>query len=141
MHWQASVGILRLNIVYVTDYKPSLDVYMAVPPVEIAPLQPDEFTGSESEARSNDAHGTDRFFQVIQKKPKFIWRQDPWLLQSFGRTFHPHQADWIHSVQFDQFSFHRPIEQDVHDASNMPLAFRRKIETHKPLLYQQWLDF
>src|SRR5215472_19038529 len=72
MHWQAPVGIFCLHIINVADHKTPLNVNLTVSPVKIAPLQSDEFTGAESEARRNNAHGADRFFQVMQEKPKLV---------------------------------------------------------------------
>src|SRR5712692_1607721 len=141
MNGQPPVRVGSFHLIDTADYNSPLNMDLKTLPIEVAPLQADQLACAEPETHRNDAHCADGLLQVLQKKEELPHGQSSRLLQTFRRTFHPHQIHRIHLVHVDQFPLHRPVEQDVHDAADVPFALRRKIKFRKPFLNEQRLDF
>src|SRR5260370_33403165 len=75
------------------------------------------------------------------RKNHFDDSEDPGLSETLRRTFHTDETHRIHPVNIDEFPFHRPVEQNMHDAAHMALALRCKIETHEPFLDKERFHF
>ena len=110
-------------------------------PIEVAPLQVHEFACPEAEARRHDAHRSDGLLELVMLHPEFFDRQNSGLSETFRRAFHTDETHGIHPVNIDEFPFHRPAEQNMHDAAHVPLALRCEIEAHEPFLDKEGFTF
>ena len=113
------------------DHSP-LDMDFKGFPVEVARLEAHDFACCQAEVRRHDAHRSDGFLELVEQRPEFLDRQNPGLPETLRRTFHTDEAHGVHPVNIDVFPFHRPVEQNVHNAAYVSLTLWCKIEKVTP---------
>ena len=65
-------------------------------PVEVTPLQSEEFTAPQPRSHIQDDHRPERFFRdLLDEPPAFVDRQHPRLRLAFTHTSDPNKPHWV----------------------------------------------
>ncbi len=136
IEWQGPGRAFRLCLAHTSLHNSPLDEDIPVLPVEVTPLQADDFAHAQTQRDSYQNHGSIWFGQLRQERSDLVGRQNARNVEAPAAL--AHQLD---GISVDQFPPPRVLIEKVHETSNVSLALGCELKLSEPLLDCHGLDF
>src|SRR6516162_686340 len=134
-----SPRVLSLRFVSSATHPGAANMQLALLPVEVTPLQPENLTDAQPQTPCHNAHRSVRLWDVLKNFSELFNRQHGRLTYTLRHILHPHEAHGIELIRY-QFPSHCAVKDHSHLILQVPLALWCEVESLQPLFDRQRLD-
>src|SRR5215469_9694757 len=123
-----SPRVLSLRFVSSAVHPGAANLQLALLPVEVTPLQPENLTDAQPQTACQYAHCSVRLWDVLKNFSELLDRQHGRLTYTLRHILYPHEAHGIELIRY-QLPSHRTVKDHPHLILQVPLALRCEVES------------